>query len=68
MQPYQINPGLSKFINGNDQGGIRGHTKQDKLITKNANRGRKKAYRQYLKRMIWAKKPCGAGSNTGHSS
>lgn len=49
MQPYQLNPGLSKFVNGNHPGGGRGCSKKDKLVTKNANRGRKKSFRQYLK-------------------
>jgi hypothetical protein len=54
MQAYTLNRRKYKFLNGNHPLGGRGGSKQDKLITRNANRGLKKAYRQHLKLLIRA--------------
>lgn len=52
MKPYQIDIGSNKIINGNHPFCLRGGSKKDKLVTKNANRSRKKAYRAFLKRQL----------------
>jgi hypothetical protein len=52
MRPYERDPGRWKYKPEADRNRSNKVTKLEKLVTKNANRSRKKAYRQQLKKEL----------------